>query len=65
MRCRQCVRRTAALIRDVEGVRAVAADARSGPLTVRGTMTGFDIVTSLRNRTFTARLINEDPKSEF
>lgn len=65
MRCRRCVRRATALVRDVEGVQAVTADAESGLLTVRGTMTGLDIVRSLRNTTFTARLIDEDPKSEF
>lgn len=65
MRCRRCVRRATALVRDVEGVQAVTADAESGLLTVRGTMTGLDIVRSLRNTTFTARLIDEDPRSEF
>jgi len=64
MRCRRCVRRATALVRDVEGVQAVTADAESGLLTVRGTMTGLDIVRSLRNTTFTARLIDEDPKAE-
>jgi copper chaperone CopZ len=65
MRCRRCVRRATALVRDVEGVHAVTADAKSGLLTVRGTMTGIDIVLSLRNTTFTARLIAEEPKPEF
>ena len=49
MRCRRCVRRATARVRDVEGVHAVTADANSGLLTVRGTMTGIDIVVSLRN----------------
>ena len=61
MRCRRCVRRATALVRDVEGVHAVTADAKSGLLTVRGTMTGIDIVLSLNNTTFTARLIAENP----
>jgi len=65
MRCRRCVRRATALVRDVEGVHAVTADAKSGLLTVRGTMTGIDIVLSLRNTIFTARLIAEEPKPEF
>ena len=65
MRCRRCVRRATALVRDVEGVQAVTADAKSGLLTVRGTMTGIDIEGSLRNTTFTARLIDEEPKAEF
>ena len=65
MRCRRCVRRATALVRDVEGVHAVTADAKSGLLTVRGTMTGIDVVLSLRNTAFTARLIAEEPKPEF
>ena len=65
MRCRRCVRRATALVRDVEGVHAVTADAKSGLLTVRGTMSDTDIVRSLRNSTFTARLIAEEPKPEF
>ena len=64
-RCRRCVRRATALVRDVDGVHAVTADARSGLLTVRGTMSDIDIVRSLRNTTFTARLIDEEPKPEF
>ena len=65
MRCRRCVRRATALVRDVEGVQAVTADALSGLLTVRGTMTGLDIVRSLHNTTFAARLIDEEPKAGF
>jgi len=65
MRCRRCVRRATALVRDVDGVHAVTADAKSGLLTVRGTMSDIDIVRSLRNTTFTARLIDEEPKPEF
>jgi copper chaperone CopZ len=57
MRCRRCVRRATALVRDVDGVRSVTADAESGLLTVIGTMTSSDIVASLRNTTFTARLV--------
>ena len=64
MRCRRCVRRATALVRDVEGVQAVTADAKSGLLTVRGTMTSTAIVASLRNTTFTARLIAEEDKTE-
>lgn len=60
MRCRRCVRRATALVRDVEGVQAVTADAKSGLLTVLGTMTSTDIVASLSNTTFTARLIAEE-----
>lgn len=60
MRCRRCVRRATALVRDVDGVQAVTADAKSGLLTVLGTMTSTDIVASLRNTTFTARLIGEE-----
>jgi hypothetical protein len=59
------VRRATALVRDVDGVHAVTADAKSGLLTVRGTMSDIDIVRSLRNTTFTARLIDEEPKPEF
>ena len=64
MRCRRCVRRATALVRDVDGVYAVTADAKSGLLTVRGTMTSTDIVASLRDTTFTARLIAEEDVSE-
>ena len=64
MRCRRCVRLATARAR-VEGVHALTADAKSGLLAVRGTMTGIDIVRSLRNTTFTARLIDEEPKPEF
>lgn len=64
MRCRRCVRRATALVRDVEGVHAVTADAKSGLLTVRGTMTSAEIAASLRNTTFTASLIAEDDVSE-
>ena len=64
MRCRRCVRRATAVVRDVEGVHAVTADAKSGLLTVRGTMTGPDIVSSLRNTTFAARLIDEESMPE-
>lgn len=65
MRCRRCVRRATALVRDVEGVHAVTADAKSGLLTVRGTMSDTDIVRSLSNSTFTAHLIAEEPRPEF
>lgn len=65
MRCRRCVRRATARVRDVEGVHAVTADAKSGLLTVRGTMTGIDIVVSLRDTTFTARLIAEESSPQF
>lgn len=65
MRCRRCVRRATALVRDIDGVHAVTADAGSGLLTVRGTMSDIDIVRSLGNTTFTARLIDEEPKPEF
>ena len=65
MRCRRCVRRATALVRDVEGVHAVTADAKSGLLTVRGTMSDTDIMRSLSNSTFTARLIREEPRPEF
>ena len=64
MRCRRCVRRASALVRDVEGVQAVTADARSGLLTVLGTMTSTDIVSSLRNTTFTPRLVAEEDVTE-
>lgn len=64
MRCRRCVRRATALVRDVDGVHAVTADAKSGLLTVRGTMSDIDIRRSLRNTTFTARLIDEEPRPE-
>ena len=64
MRCRRCVRRATALVRDVEGVQAVTADAKSGLLTVLGTMTSTDIVASLRNTNFTARLIAEADVTE-
>ena len=47
MRCRRCVRLATARAR-VEGVHALTADAKSGLLAVR-TMTGIDIVVSLRN----------------
>ncbi len=65
MRCRRCVRRATALVRDVEGVHAVTADAKSGLMTVLGTMSDTDIVVSLRNSTFTPRLITEEPRPEF
>lgn len=65
MRCRRCVRRATAVVRDVEGVHAVTANAKSGLLTVRGTMSDTDIVVSLRNSTFTPRLITEAPRPEF
>ena len=64
MRCRRCVRRATALVRDVDGVHAVTADAKSGLITVRGAMTGLDIVTALDNTTFTARLIVDEPRPE-
>lgn len=64
MRCRRCVRRATALVRDVEGVHAVTADATSGLLTVHGTMSDIDIVKSLRNTTFAASLIDEEPRPE-
>ena len=65
MSCRRCVRRATALVRDVEGVQAVTADAKSGLLTVLGTMTSTDIVASLRDSTFTARLIAEEDVTEY
>jgi copper chaperone CopZ len=65
MRCRRCVRRATALVRDVDGVHAVTAVAKSGLLTVHGTMTGIDIVRPPGNTTFAARLVDEDPKPDF
>ncbi|WP_183097609.1 heavy-metal-associated domain-containing protein [Nocardioides pelophilus] len=64
MRCRRCVRRATALVRDVDGVQAVTADAKSGLLTVLGTMTSSDIVASLRDTTFTAHLVAEEDRTE-
>jgi len=64
MRCRRCVRRATALVRDIEGVQAVTADAKSGLLTVIGTMISTDTVASLRNTTFTAHLIAEADVTE-
>ena len=64
MRCRRCVRRATALVRDVEGVHVVTADAKSGLMTLRGTMSDTDIVVSLRRATFIPRLIAEEPRPQ-
>lgn len=61
MRCRRCVRRASALVRDVEGVQVVTADATSGLMTVLGTMTSSDVLAALRETTFTVRLVECHP----
>lgn len=58
MRCRHCVRQVTALLRDVEGVQVVKADAESGLVTVLGTMTSDDIVASLRDTGYVTRLLD-------
>ena len=58
------MRRATALVRDVEGVHVVTADAKSGLMTLRGTMSDTDIVVSLRKSTFTPRLIAEEPRPQ-
>ena len=58
MRCRRCVRRASALVRDVEGVQVVTADAKSGLMTVLGTMTSVDVLAALHETTFTVRLVD-------
>ena len=64
MRCRRCVRRASALVRDVEGVQVVTADATSGLMTVLGTMTSSDVLAALRETTFTVRLVECQPPDE-
>ena len=61
MRCRRCVRQASALVRDVEGVQVVTADAESGLITVLGTMTSADVMAALRETTFTVRLLQCHP----
>lgn len=61
MRCRRCVRQATALVRDVDGVHTVMADPDAGLITVLGTMSSDAILASLRDTTFTTRIVESEP----
>ncbi len=61
MSCRHCVRDVTARLRDVPGVRTVAADARTSRVRLGGTMTTAAVRAALIGTTYTVRLVSAPP----
>lgn len=59
MRCRGCVRRATAALRDIPGVHTVMANAKTGQVTVRGAVTTEDVTRALAGTSFTVRVTKQ------
>ena len=57
MRCRRCVRRVTALLRDVPGVETVSANARDSTVRLSGSMQLADVLAAFAGTTYRPRLI--------
>jgi copper chaperone CopZ len=56
MRCRRCVRRVTALLRDVPGVETVSANAGDGTVRLSGSMQLADVLAAFAGTTYQPRL---------
>jgi len=56
MRCRRCVRRVTALVRDVPGVETVSANADDSTVRLSGSMTTEDVLAAFAGTTYRPRL---------
>jgi copper chaperone CopZ len=56
MRCRRCVRRVTALVRDVPGVETVSANAGDSTVRLSGSMTTEDVLAAFAGTTYRPRL---------
>jgi copper chaperone CopZ len=56
MRCRRCVRRVTALVRDVPGVETVSANAGDGTVRLSGSMQLADVLAAFAGTTYRPRL---------
>ena len=55
MRCRRCVRRVTALLRDVPGVETVSANAGDGTVRLSGSMQLVDVLAAFAGTTYRPR----------
>jgi len=60
MSCRRCVREVTALLRDVEGVETVTADAGSSMVSVTGSMSLTDVIDVLAGSSYSAYAVDSD-----
>lgn len=56
MRCRRCVRRATALLRDVPGIATLVADPRTSRITITGDVTERAVLQALATTSFTVRV---------
>ena len=61
MRCRRCVRRVTALVRDVPGVETVSASAGDGTVRLSGSMQLADVLAAFAGTTYWPRLDHTRP----
>ena len=59
MSCRHCLRDVTSRVRDVPGVRAVAADAATGAVLVAGTMTTEALLSALSGSSYDVEVVEE------
>jgi copper chaperone CopZ len=59
MRCRHCVREVTRWLRDVPGVEAVVADARSAIVELSGTMAVDDVLGVFVGKTYTPQVLDD------
>ncbi len=57
MTCRHCVRSVSRRLRDVVGVRTIAADAAAGVVVVSGSMAVADVLSALDDCRFPGRVV--------
>ena len=59
MRCRRCVRKVTAQLRDVPGVETVMAETESSVVRLAGTMSVDDALGAVRGLTYPVELLDE------
>lgn len=64
MRCRRCVRKVTARLRDVPGVETVMADTESSVVRLAGTMSVEDVLGALRDLNYPVELLGEAGRAE-
>ena len=57
MQCRHCVREVTGWLRDVAGVETITADAKSGTVVLRGTMTVADVLAVFTGSDYTPQVV--------
>lgn len=63
MRCRRCVRRATALLRDVPGIATLVADPHTSHITITGDVTEQAVLQALAGTTFVVRVTAMPPQS--